>query len=114
MKRLIRSSRASTSEDNFQPKPFTKETVEDILRSVGSEAYSKFMRKYKDNVKVMFENVSWTNKKMKATVSIYSSKGDLRCSGKFEFEPYSEYWDIDDYQQHEATTISSFIMTLGD
>ena len=114
MKRLIRSSRAFTEDDNFQPKSFTKEIVNDILKSVEAEVYSKFMRKYKDNVQIQFDDVIWTDKKMKAIVSVYSSKGVLKCSGKFEFEPYSEYWDIEDYQQHEALKISSFVMTMDD
>ena len=114
MKRLIRSSRASTEEDNFRPKPFTKDVVDAVLKAVESEVYSKCMRKYRDNVKIEFEDISWTDKKMSATVNVYSSKGVLKCSGKFEFEPYSEYWDIDDYQQHEALKISSFVMTMDD
>lgn len=114
MKKLIKSSSATTSEDNFQPKSFTKEIVYDILKSVEAEVYSKCMRKYRDNVKIQFEDVSWTDTKMKATVNVYSTKGILKCSGVFEFEPYSEYWDIEDYQQHEAMKISSFVMSSGD
>lgn len=49
MKKLIKSSSAATSEDNFQPKSFTKEIVDDILKSVEAEVYSKCMRKYRDN-----------------------------------------------------------------
>ena len=45
---------------------------------------------------------------MKANVILYNNIR-LIASDEFEFTPYSDYWDKEDYNQHLDTTIIKFV-----
>lgn len=109
MKRYIRSeyNPREEVEEQFQPDVFNKGTVDDILNKLFYEMKNKFGKRY-PRAEYRFENIHFDDFYLSAQVKILNN-GKALIDKKFEFQPYSDYWDKTDYDQHIATTIQKFI-----
>lgn len=109
MKRYIRSeySPKEEVEEQFQPNVFTKESVDKILEDLLHELKVKYGKRYPD-AQYQFDNVHFDDFYMAADVRIFNKNRDI-LNKKFEFQPYSDYWDEVDYLQHVNTNIQKFI-----
>lgn len=97
-------------EDNYRPEPFNAESVDKILEDLRDAIQQKFGKRYKD-ISVDFDDIYFDDDMMKCQVAVYNN-GVLRLEGSFDFTPYSDYWDITDYQQHKDTNIQKFVSKL--
>ena len=107
MKRYIK---AYDSEEGYQPDAFNNDSVESILDDLEVALRNKFSRRYKD-LQIDFDDISYEAFKISGKVDIYNGM-KLKHSKVFEFSPYSDYWDISDYQQHLQTSIQKFVNDL--
>ena len=109
MKRYIKSV-YEEQEDVFQPNKFDEESVDAILKLIQDAIQEKFGRRYK-SLSVDFDDLYFDDYNMQCQVTVYNNNV-AKLAGEFKFSPYSSYWDITDYQQHQNTTIQKFVSTL--
>lgn len=94
----------------YIPEPFTTESVDDILDDLNSALMKAYSKRY-SNLCIAFEGIQFNATHMSTYVKLLNRNQSVK-SGMFDFQQYSEYWDISDYQQHIAVTIQQFVSTL--
>lgn len=100
------------TDEDFRPAPFDKQMVKDIVDDVHDSIYTKYGRRFKQ-IDIEIENILYDDYTVSFDVDVFN--GDtLKLEGHFEFVPYSDYWDVTDYDQHKSTTISRFVNGLVD
>lgn len=110
MKRYIQAKVVEDEDQCYQPNVFNKEEVNRILEDLLHEIEKKFYKRYKA-AKYNFDNVHFDDYYMSATIHVTNGDKDI-INKKFEFQPYSDYWDETDYQQHVQTSIQKFIRNI--
>lgn len=102
----------STSDnfDGYRPEPFTLEYVNYILDKLKNEIVNEYSRRYK-KLDIDFDDINYSENSMKTNVIVHNNSR-LIASNKFEFTPYSDYWDKEDYNQHLDTSIINFVEHL--
>lgn len=109
MKRII--CYTSDDIDQFVFGPFSKDSVNDILDDLYDAVQDAYSRRFK-NLTISIDDYLYTDTKLQAKVSVYNNNV-LKMRGTFTFEPYSDYWDVSDYEQHLNTTIQKFVNSLS-
>ena len=100
------------NDEEFRPAPFDKRTVQDIADDVHDAVFTKYGKRFK-KIDVEVSDILYDDNTVSFDVKVYN--GDkLKMSGHFEFTPYSDYWDVSDYDQHRNTTVSRFVNGLVD
>lgn len=108
MKRIIHAANDSMQ---FVPGSFSQDSVNDILDDLCETLKGAYSRRFK-NIGIDLDDYKYTDTKLEVDVSVYNND-ILKLHGTFTFEPYSDYWDISDYEQHLNTTINKFVTSLS-
>lgn len=109
MKRYVKAT-FEDREEQFQPSVFNIDLVDDILKNLLHELKSKYGRRY-PNAKYEFNNTHFDDFYMESDIRIINNDKVI-FNKKFEFQPYSDYWDETDYTQHINITIQKFIRQM--
>ena len=101
----------TTDLDEVRPAPFDMDMVKNIIDDVHTAILDKYGRRFR-KIDVEIDDVLYDDYTVSFHVDVFN--GDvLKMSKEFEFTPYSDYWDVSDYNQHLSTTITRFVDNLN-
>ena len=94
----------------YRPEPFNTEEVHQILDAVEDSILEMYGRRYK-KLDINIYDIHFSEESMSSKIVLENNRRFL-VSKVFTFTPYSDYFDLSDYQQHLDTSIYKFVKDL--
>lgn len=93
--------------DTYIPEELNNDSASEILEILRKLLEQKYARRFR-KIYIVFKDICLTGPELSVCVEL-SNNSRVVKQRSFKFNPYSDYWDKSDYDQHLSRTLHGFV-----